>query len=139
MIVSRCMKAAEVAVVLFCAAIARLRVPPKEVAERLGVPEETLSRWVDEFEIQSRAMDNLMRILFAFPNVRACSTRLRARSLAQPMKSAKVAEWASHLLHNQHGRSVDISAVQSSEGFVRAIEWKRLGFDPQRNLSGQSA
>jgi len=52
------------------AALARLGMSQKEAAGRLGVAEETLSRWVNEFQIQSRAMDNLLRLFFTFPVVR---------------------------------------------------------------------
>jgi putative zinc finger/helix-turn-helix YgiT family protein len=41
----------------------------QEVAERLGVAPETISRWVNGVLIQSRAMDNLLRVYFAFPQV----------------------------------------------------------------------
>jgi putative zinc finger/helix-turn-helix YgiT family protein len=40
------------------------------VAERLGVAAETISRWVNGALIQSRAMDNLLRLFFALPEVR---------------------------------------------------------------------
>jgi len=50
--------------------LARLGMSQKEAAERLGIAEETLSRWVNEFQIQSRAMDNLLRLFFTFPIVR---------------------------------------------------------------------
>src|SRR5262249_5932204 len=39
-------------------------------AERLGVAPETISRWVNGALIQSRAMDNLLRLFFALPEVR---------------------------------------------------------------------
>src|ERR1700722_12710593 len=52
-------------------ALDRLEMTQKEVAERLGIAEATLSRWLNETQIQSRAMDNLMRVFFAFPNVRS--------------------------------------------------------------------
>ena len=52
------------------AAIERVGMSQKEVAERLGVAEETLSRWLNEAQIQSRSMDNLLRTFFAFPEVR---------------------------------------------------------------------
>jgi putative zinc finger/helix-turn-helix YgiT family protein len=42
-----------------------------KLAERLGVAQETISRWETEALIQSRAMDNLLRVYFAFPEVRA--------------------------------------------------------------------
>lgn len=51
-------------------ALARLDLTQKEVAERLGIAEATLSRWLNETQIQSRAMDNLLRVYFAFPKVR---------------------------------------------------------------------
>ena len=43
----------------------------KKAAERLGIAEATLSRWLNETQIQSRAMDNLLRVFFAFPQVRS--------------------------------------------------------------------
>lgn len=48
----------------------RVDMTQKETAERLGVAEATLSRWLNETQIQSRAMDNLLRVFFAFPQVR---------------------------------------------------------------------
>jgi DNA-binding transcriptional regulator YiaG len=52
------------------AALARINMTQKEAAERLGVAEATLSRWLNETQIQSRAVDNLLRVFFAFPQVR---------------------------------------------------------------------
>jgi putative zinc finger/helix-turn-helix YgiT family protein len=51
-------------------AIAALGLTQKDVSERLGIAEATLSRWMTETQIQSRALDNLLRIFFAFPDVR---------------------------------------------------------------------
>ena len=56
------------------AALDRLALTEKAAAERLGIPEELLSRWLNDFEIQPRAMDNLLRVFFAFPEVRAALT-----------------------------------------------------------------
>ncbi|HVA50411.1 MAG TPA: helix-turn-helix domain-containing protein [Pirellulales bacterium] len=42
----------------------------RDAADRLGVAEATLSRWLTDTQIQSRAMDNLLRVFFAFPQVR---------------------------------------------------------------------
>jgi putative zinc finger/helix-turn-helix YgiT family protein len=50
--------------------IERLGLTQKEVAERLGIAEATLSRWVNKVVIQSRAMDNYLRMFFQFPEVR---------------------------------------------------------------------
>lgn len=51
-------------------ALSRLGMTQKEAARRLGIAEETLSRWLNESQIQSRAMDNLLRLFFTLPAVR---------------------------------------------------------------------
>jgi putative zinc finger/helix-turn-helix YgiT family protein len=48
-----------------------LGLKSKELAERLGVAAETISRWERGGLVQSRAMDNLLRVYFAVPAVRA--------------------------------------------------------------------
>jgi transcriptional regulator with XRE-family HTH domain len=53
------------------AGLERLGMTQKEAAERLGIAEETLSRWVNELQIQTRAMDNLLRLFFGIPEVRS--------------------------------------------------------------------
>jgi putative zinc finger/helix-turn-helix YgiT family protein len=50
--------------------IEQLGLKQQEVAERLGVAAETISRWVNGALIQSRAMDNLLRLFFGVPEVR---------------------------------------------------------------------
>ena len=51
--------------------IERVGMSQKEVAGQLGIAESTLSRWVSDVQIQSRAMDNFLRAFFAFPQVRS--------------------------------------------------------------------
>jgi hypothetical protein len=41
-----------------------------------GIAEATLLRWHNETQIQSRAMDNLLRVFFAFPEVRAALNKV---------------------------------------------------------------
>ena len=48
-----------------------LGLKSKDFAERLGVAAETISRWETGALIQSRAMDNSLRLYFACPAVRA--------------------------------------------------------------------
>jgi len=50
--------------------ISRLGLTQKEFADHLGVAAETVSRWVGRVQIQSRALDRLMRLFFRFPAVR---------------------------------------------------------------------
>ncbi len=47
-----------------------LGLSQKQLASRLGIAEATVSRWRTGTVIQSRAMDNLMRVYFAVPEVR---------------------------------------------------------------------
>jgi putative zinc finger/helix-turn-helix YgiT family protein len=50
--------------------IEKLGLKQQQLAERLGVAPETISRWLNGALIQSRAMDNLLRLFFALPEVR---------------------------------------------------------------------
>jgi DNA-binding transcriptional regulator YiaG len=52
-------------------ALHRVRLSQKEVAERLGIAEATLSRWLNETQIQAKSLDRFLRVFFAFPQVRA--------------------------------------------------------------------
>ena len=51
------------------AARRKLHLKQTELAERIGVAPEAVSRWESGTVIQPRAMDNLMRVFFAFPEV----------------------------------------------------------------------
>jgi putative zinc finger/helix-turn-helix YgiT family protein len=53
----------------------------KEFGERIGVAPETISRWLSGSHIQSRAMDNLMRLFLELDSVR---DRLAALTPAAP-------------------------------------------------------
>lgn len=50
--------------------IERLGMSNRDIAARLGVSEELLWKWANGFTIQSRAMDNYLRVFFQFPQVR---------------------------------------------------------------------
>jgi putative zinc finger/helix-turn-helix YgiT family protein len=52
----------------------QLGLSQKELAERLGSTEETLIRWEEGTMIQSRSMDNFLRVFFALPAVRSVLT-----------------------------------------------------------------
>jgi DNA-binding transcriptional regulator YiaG len=52
------------------AGLERLNMTQEQAAERLGIPESTLSDWLTDTQIQSRALDKLLRVFFAFKEVR---------------------------------------------------------------------
>jgi putative zinc finger/helix-turn-helix YgiT family protein len=54
-----------------------LSLSQAQFAQRLGVAKETVSRWVTGSMIQSRALDNLMRLYFGLPEARAVLARRR--------------------------------------------------------------
>ncbi len=53
------------------AGLERLNMTQEEAADRLGIAEATLSHWLTDTQLQSRALDNLLRVFFAIPEVRA--------------------------------------------------------------------
>jgi ribosome-binding protein aMBF1 (putative translation factor) len=53
------------------AALARVGMTQKDLAQRLGIAEATVSRWLNETQIQSKSLDTLLRVFFAFPMVRS--------------------------------------------------------------------
>ena len=55
-------------------ALRALGMQQKTLAASLGIAEATLSRWLSGGLIQSRAMDNLLRVYFGIPAVRAALT-----------------------------------------------------------------
>jgi len=59
--------------------LGRLRLTQKEFAERIGVASETVSRWLGSVQIQSRALDNLMRLFFRFSIVRDALAEAKQR------------------------------------------------------------
>ena len=59
-------------------ALDRIGLSQKEAAERLGIAEATLSRWLNETQIQVKSLDRFIRVFFAFPQVRDV---LRAETL----------------------------------------------------------
>jgi len=58
-----------------------LGLSQRSFAERLGVAQETVSRWVTGLSIQTRPLDNLMRLFFGFATVRD------ALSAPQPLRT----------------------------------------------------
>jgi DNA-binding transcriptional regulator YiaG len=69
------------------AALERIGMTQNDAAECLGIAEATLSRWLTETQIQSRALDNLLRVFFGFPEVR---TALSGKSQDSRMGTADV-------------------------------------------------
>ncbi|MFO0947840.1 MAG: hypothetical protein U1D30_18275 [Planctomycetota bacterium] len=55
-------------------ALDRIHMDPREAANRMGIAESALSHWINGARIQTRAMDQLLRVFFAFPQVRSALT-----------------------------------------------------------------
>ena len=53
-----------------------LSLTQEQLAVRLGVAQETLSRWETGAQIQQRSLDNLLRLFFLLPTVRNTLTSL---------------------------------------------------------------
>ncbi|MBL7038206.1 MAG: helix-turn-helix domain-containing protein [Pirellulaceae bacterium] len=61
-------------------ALRTLGMQQKTLAASLGIAEATLSRWLSGGLIQSRAMDNLLRVCFGIPAVREVLTGAKSVS-----------------------------------------------------------
>lgn len=70
------------------AGLDRVGMTQKEAAERLGIAEATLSRWRNGTQIQSRAMDNFLRVFFDFPAVRSALLGLSTETGSAISKAA---------------------------------------------------
>ena len=64
--------------------IRALRMTQAAFATRLGVAQESVSRWVNGSTIQNRAMDNLMRLFFTFEEVRSMLGQARPDGGLEP-------------------------------------------------------
>jgi DNA-binding transcriptional regulator YiaG len=87
--------------------IHQLGLKQQDVAEQLGVAPETISRWVTGALIQSRAMDNLLRLYFALPQVRDV---LQGEN-QDPMLGAKVRENQNWMPITRRGRPYGVGTV----------------------------
>ena len=61
-------------------ALERIGMTQRDAAHRLGVAEETLSRWLTGAQIQSRAMDNLLRVFYVPASPQGAASRLAGSS-----------------------------------------------------------
>jgi transcriptional regulator with XRE-family HTH domain len=76
----------------------QFKMSQQELAEQLGVAKETISRWETGGMIQSRAMDNLLRLFFESEEVRTLLGRRFAPDQPPPVnrvyKHIKVESYA---------------------------------------------
>jgi putative zinc finger/helix-turn-helix YgiT family protein len=63
----------------------RLKMTQPKLAEQLGIAKETISRWETGGMIQSRAMDNLLRLFFESEEVRRILRQRSAPDLPRPV------------------------------------------------------
>ena len=66
----------------------QLNLNQQEIAEQLGVAKETISRWETGALIQSRAMDNLLRLFFESEEVRRLLQLRFAKPTPAPVNRA---------------------------------------------------
>lgn len=113
-------------------ALNRLGLSQKEVAASLGIAEATLSRWLNETQIQIKAMDRYLRVYFAFPDVRAALSRefldpgFGTADVVYREGSASTTHRSGELGRYHHGRESDRSwqhpSSKSREGYRKAQE-----------------
>lgn len=60
-----------------------LKLTQKDLAEQIGVAAESISRWESGTQIQSRAVDNLLRLFYSLPEVRVTLARLAGNDAEQ--------------------------------------------------------
>jgi putative zinc finger/helix-turn-helix YgiT family protein len=91
----------------------RLGLSQRELAKELGIAEETLSRWINGVQIQSRAMNNLMRMYFEKQE----SAPRVALSLSEHTVSAVVLRWQATFPNVEHmGEVVHYSQTVADRG-----------------------
>ena len=95
----------------------RVNMTQKETAERLGIAEATLSRWLNETQVQSRAMDKLLRVFFAFPQA---SLRLGRRR-----RGAGPTTWSHRYPGARTTSVVDTRQGRTAAGWLLARRGKR--------------
>jgi putative zinc finger/helix-turn-helix YgiT family protein len=71
----------------------QLEMTQQELAEQLGVAKETISRWETGAMIQSRAMDNLMRLYFESEDVRRLLRQRFEPSPEPPVNRIRDFKW----------------------------------------------
>lgn len=68
------------------AARTALGLSPQALADRLGVAEATVARWESGALLQSRALNNLLRVFFALPEVRSVLLGENAAAFVSPQE-----------------------------------------------------
>ncbi len=82
----------------------QLKLSQQELAEHLGVAKETISRWESGAVIQSRAMDNLLRLFFESPEARELLARKFKSALSNRITNWKHTPETDD--HQRRGREV---------------------------------
>jgi len=65
----------------------RANLTQQALADALGVHEETVARWEDGGQIQSRSLDNLLRLFFGLPQVREILIAQKIGTLASSLST----------------------------------------------------
>jgi putative zinc finger/helix-turn-helix YgiT family protein len=72
--------------------LSALMLRQKDASEQLGIAEATLSRWLSGRMIQSRAMDNLLRWFFEYPELRENLRRGNTPSNYEAVATSRILE-----------------------------------------------
>lgn len=70
--------------------LAEHKLTQRKFAQHIRVAEESVSRWLNNLSIQSRALDTLMRLYFSFPQVRESLASGKPIESAQGMSDGNV-------------------------------------------------
>jgi DNA-binding transcriptional regulator YiaG len=98
------------------------RLNQKQFGEAIGVAAETISRWLSGTHIQSRAMDNLMRLFFTFGGLNPTpSSRL-------PNSASITAPPSSLVSRNPQTGAVTLEQIVVCEP-QRAMRWNTQSMD----------
>jgi putative zinc finger/helix-turn-helix YgiT family protein len=100
-----------------------LGMSQREFAARLGVAEESVSRWETDALIQSRAVDRQIRVFFEFPEVREALGKFeRGYSLGEAVKTEPAPSSGTNTMADEYGRGISQDALkQAFPDFVSMV------------------
>jgi transcriptional regulator with XRE-family HTH domain len=120
----------------------RLNLTQKEAAKRIGIAEATLSHWLTDTQIQSRAMDNLLRLFLAFAVVRdALPGEDQDDGLGKPRPATSVGQTksATPLLSQSHRGLTEAPALAVPNSSANPVNRIKSRYSSDEEKSAQAA